>query len=58
MLDYEIINYEVFFWRNNACSESSVRFGTEEEAIDYIKECRSKWRKYRLVKTQAAIIDF
>lgn len=58
MLDYEIIEYEVFYWRNNSCSETSTRFGTEEEAIDFIKECRNKWRKYRLVKTQVAIIDF
>ena len=37
MLDYEIIGYEVFFWRNNGCSETSARFETEEEAIDFIK---------------------
>lgn len=58
MLDYEIINYEVFYWRNGSCSESSTRFATEEDAIDFIKEYRGKWRKYRLVKTQVAIIDF
>ena len=58
MLDYEIIGYEVFYLRNNGCSETSARFGTEDEAIDFIKEYRNKWRKYRLVKTQAAIIDF
>ena len=58
MLDYEILGYEVFYWRAGSCSETSARFGTEEEAIDFIKECRTKWRKYRLVKTATAIIDF
>ena len=58
MLDYEIYSYEVFFWRKNGCSESSCRFDTEEEAVEFIKESLHKWRKYRLVKTQVAIIDF
>lgn len=57
-LDYETAGYEVFYWRINGCSESSARFDTEEEAIEFIKESRHKWRKYRLVKTLSAIIDF
>lgn len=58
MLDYEIIGYEVEYHRVGACSSTSVKFNTEEEAIDFIKECRNRWDEYRLIKTQTAVIEF
>lgn len=58
MLDYEIMGYTVEFYRKGGCSFVSASFGTEKEAIDFIKECRNKWKEYRLIKIQAAIIDF
>ena len=58
MLDYEIIDYEVLYLRKESCSDARVRFETEEEAINFIKENRNKWCKYKLVKTEVGIIDF
>lgn len=58
MLDYEIINYKVEYHRTGSCSSSSTSFGTEEEAIAFIKEERKKWDEYKLIKLESAIIDF
>lgn len=58
MLDYEIIKYSVEYLRLTSCSESTTSFYTEEEAIEFIKENRNKWKNYRLIKIESAIIDF
>lgn len=58
MIDYEIKEYEVEFLRKNYCSSSTVKFNTEEEAIEFIKENRWRWTNYKLIKIQTAIIDF
>ena len=58
MLDYEIIKYSVEYLRLTSCSESTASFYTEEEAIEFIKENRNKWKNYRLIKIESAIIDF
>ena len=58
MLDYEIIRYEVEYHRIGSCSTSSAYWDTEEAAIDFIKDCRHKWDRYKLIKIQAAVIDF
>ena len=58
MLDYEIKGYEVYYFRKNGCSYASVKFDTEEEAVNFIKEERHKWTEYRLEKIQIAVIDF
>lgn len=58
MLDYEIIKYIVKYLRFTSCSESTASFYTEEEAIEFIKENRNKWKNYRLIKIESAIIDF
>lgn len=58
MLDYEIIKYRVEYLRFTSCSESTVTFDTEKEAVEFIKENRNKWKNYRLIKIESAIIDF
>ena len=58
MLDYEIIKYIVKYLRLTSCSESTTSFYTEEEAIEFIKENRNKWKNYKLIKIESAIIDF
>ena len=58
MLDYEIQGYEVEYFRKNGCGWSSTSFGTEEEAIAFIKESRNRWVEFKLIKIQTAIIDF
>ena len=50
MLDYEIIKYSLEYLRLTSCSESTASFYTEEEAIEFIKENRNKWKNYRLIK--------
>lgn len=59
MLDYEIVSYTVETLPiKNACGWQSQKFGTEEAAVEYIKEERHKWKDYKLIKTQVAVIDF
>ncbi len=58
MLDYEIEKYTVEYHRKNAVGWSTTSFGTEKEAIDFIKESRSRWSEYKLTKISNAIIDF
>lgn len=58
MLDYEIQGYLVYFCINGAVCEFNRGFGTEEEAINFIKENRHKWTEYRIEQTRVAIIDF
>ena len=58
MLDYEIEKYTVEYLRKNGISSSTTSFYTEEEAIEFIKESRSRWTEYKLTKISHAIIDF
>ena len=58
MLDYEITKYRVTYARFTYCSKSTTSFNTEEEAIEFIKENRHKWKSYSLIKILSAIIDF
>ena len=58
MLDYEILSYKVQYLIDGAPNSSDRLFETEESAIEFIKDNRSKWKCYRLVKCQMAIIDF
>ena len=58
MLDYEILGYYVYYVEKGSCYESTRNFGTEEEAVAFIKKFRHKWDEYRIIKRQAAIIDF
>lgn len=58
MLDYEIQGYTVEYYRKNGICWSTSSFDTEEAAISFIKDSRSRWEEYRLVQIRAAIIDF
>lgn len=58
MLDYEIEKYTVEYLRKNGIASCTTSFGTEEEAIEFIKESRSRWSEYKLIKISTAIIDF
>ena len=60
MLDYEIAGY-IVHWRKvyygklvRRCKE----FGTEEEAVDFVKENRSTWVEYRIEQRRYGVIDF
>lgn len=58
MLDYEITCYTVEYHRIGAVCPFDHVFGTEEAAIQFIKDNREDWDDYRLTKTATAIIDF
>lgn len=58
MLDYEIQCYYVCYVEKGSCYESVRKYGTEEEAIAFIKKYRHTWDECRLIKSQVAIIDF
>lgn len=60
MLDYVIQGYVVEYYRKNAICWSSASFDTEEEAVEFIKDCRDRrnWQEYRLAQIRHAIIDF
>ena len=58
MLDYEIEKYTVEFLEKNSCGWSTASFGTEEAAIEFIKDSRSRWSEYRLIKISHAVGDF
>lgn len=58
MLDYTVMEYEVEYFRKGSCSGSSARFYSEEDAVSFIKDERHKWKWYKLVKKQVAVIDF
>jgi hypothetical protein len=60
MLDYEIKGY-IVYWKKeiygkivNRCRE----FGTEEEAVEFVKGYRLGWVEYRIEQRRTAIIDF
>ena len=58
MLDYEIKGYTVEYYHKNSVGWSTSSFGTEEEAIEFIKQSRSRWYEYRLIQKRYAIIYF
>lgn len=58
MLDYEIEKYVVEYLRKNGVGTVTSSFGTEEEAIEFIKDNRSRWSEYRLIKISHAVGDF
>lgn len=61
MFDYEIKGYTVYWTEVGAVVEFSSKFcefGTEEEAIAFIKERRTHWwTDYRIEQTRCAVID-
>ena len=57
MLDYEILSYRVEYITKNGYSYQSI-YHTEEKAIEFIKEHRENWKRYRLIMLQTAVIDF
>jgi len=58
MLDYEILNYKIQYIPKDDIVSYDHITDTEESAISFIKENRHKWKHYRLLKCQMAIIDF
>ena len=60
MLDYTIDKYIVEYLSKHSAGYTEVSFGTEEDAIEFIKDCRDRrgWTEYKLTKISNAIIDF
>ena len=58
MLDYEILYYKVEYQEKGAVCWFDHLADTEESAINFIKANRNGWNGYRLLKAQAAVIDF
>ena len=60
MLDYEISGYRVYWKRPylGKIVRRSREFGSEDEAIEFVKEHRSVWLEYRIEQHRNAIIDF
>ena len=60
MLDYEISGY-IVYWRRLFAGKIVRRcreFDTEEEAVNFVKDCRIDWVEYRIEQRRTAIIDF
>lgn len=58
MLDYEIIDYKVEYRRKGAISSAVQSFKTEEDAVEFLKSEYGKFEEYRLLKIQAAVLNF
>ena len=57
-IDYEVNGYTVEYHRIGACTDSASHFDTEEEAVEFIKDCRHRWDRFTLIQYRVALIDF
>lgn len=54
MVDYEIAGYTVEYHRKGSVSDSAAHFDTEEEALEYIQDCRHRWEWFKLIQYRVA----
>jgi hypothetical protein len=54
MVDYEIDGYTVEFHRRGSVSASNAHFDTEEEALEFIHDCRHRWDWFKLIQFRVA----
>ena len=58
MFDYEIQRYEVHWFLKGGCSWSCASFDSEDEAVKFIKDGVNRWKNFKLIRIENAILDF
>lgn len=54
MIDYRIDGYTVVYRRKGSASDSDAHFDTEEEALEFIQDCRHRWKSFKLIQYRVA----